>query len=92
MASVVTPESTRRVLQPPFCPNKISVSNLSPTIHICDFEMPNLWFNEITTELREILDQNILLISFTILLFTVLNKKVILKIKRCICDIKCNTF
>lgn len=45
---MVTPESTRRVLQPPFCPNKISVSNLSPTMHICDFEMPNL-FNEITT-------------------------------------------
>lgn len=51
--SVVTPERTSRVLQPPFCPNKMSVSNLSPTIHICDFEMPNLLFNKITTRSKE---------------------------------------
>lgn len=50
----VTPERTRRVLQPPFCPNKMSVSNLSPTIHICDFEMPNLLFNKIKTQSKDI--------------------------------------
>lgn len=37
-----SPERTRRVLQPPFWPNNISVSNLSPTMHICDLRMPNL--------------------------------------------------
>jgi len=39
---LVIPERTSRVLQPPFCPNKMSVSNLSPTMHICDFWIPNL--------------------------------------------------
>lgn len=33
---VQLPESTRRVLQPAFCPNSISVSSLSPTIHILE--------------------------------------------------------
>lgn len=36
------PEKTRRVLHPAFCPNRISVSNLSPTIHIFEVEILNL--------------------------------------------------
>lgn len=36
------PENTRRVLQPAFFPNKISVSNLSPTIHILEQLIWNL--------------------------------------------------
>lgn len=40
------PERTRRVLQPPFWPNRISVSNRSPTMHIWDVVIPNLsWRN-----------------------------------------------
>lgn len=38
----IVPENTRRVLQPAFSPNKISVSNLSPTIHILVVGMLNL--------------------------------------------------
>lgn len=36
------PERTKRVLQPPFCPKRISVSSLSPTMQICDFVILNL--------------------------------------------------
>lgn len=43
---VSAPDRTRRVLQPPFCPKRISVSNLSPTMQIWDFEMPNLLSSE----------------------------------------------
>uniref|UniRef100_A0A0A9BT42 Uncharacterized protein n=1 Tax=Arundo donax TaxID=35708 RepID=A0A0A9BT42_ARUDO len=32
----VQPDKTRRVLQPVFWPNSMSVSSLSPTIHILD--------------------------------------------------------
>lgn len=42
LGSNYSPERARRVLQPPFCPNRISVSNLSPTMHICDLRIPNL--------------------------------------------------
>lgn len=40
--SIKIPERTRRVLQPPFCPNRTSVSKRSPTMHIWDVVIPNL--------------------------------------------------
>lgn len=43
---VFGPERTRRVLQPALCPNKISVSNLSPTIHILELSIWNLQAGE----------------------------------------------
>lgn len=36
---ICEPERTSSVLHPAFCPNKMSVSNLSPTIHILDVGM-----------------------------------------------------
>ena len=39
---LMKPERTSRVLQPLFWPNRISVSNRSPTMHIWDVVIPNL--------------------------------------------------
>lgn len=42
MENIWKPERTSRVLQPEFRPKSMSVSNLSPTMHILEVEIRNL--------------------------------------------------